>query len=579
MRQLEVLTNAIARRKIKVIFAGSGASTDGGTITLPAFGLNSDLSNEQIDLISGYCDHETGHVVMSDMKVWNEAPPYVKSMLNLLEDIRVEKVVAAQYYGAKLNLGILNRDLYTKTKGPVDQLLIEGYRQITGCDFDLPDFTDNVKSVFGADCFERMAAMESTADALSLASDFVGFLNNLPRFPEQKPEQGEEGQPEQKPEQSEEGQPEQKPEQGDEGQGKGENEGDEGQPEQSENGEEGQIKEENEGDEEDEEGESKRPKAKAENWGRIDGLTNLEDLEDKGEVLRQKIDGIASFTRSDDDYTIFSTAHDKVLPGEEGHDSHYEALRSELGPLNTARARIVQMFRAKVASKWSGNKESGKLNNRRLARTAVGDVAVFREKRVSVETDTAAMFLVDCSASMNEDNKINDATKAVILFLEVLSGAGIKTEVLGYTTCGKKRASGFTRLEALRTYVFKTFAEPMSAKVKRMVAGIPSNKKKNNCDCESLRIAFERLKVRKEARKIMFVLTDGNQAFYSQDYTPAASELGQVIKDITRAGVELIAIDLHSGHAANYYPKAIKVTHRDNLADKLIGELKNLLMV
>ena len=57
-------SSAVFGRKhdVKVVFTGNQAATNGETIMLPAIDRNSTMTDEQMDILRGYVDHESGHV-------------------------------------------------------------------------------------------------------------------------------------------------------------------------------------------------------------------------------------------------------------------------------------------------------------------------------------------------------------------------------------------------------------------------------------------------------------------------------------------------------------------------------------
>lgn len=79
---------------VKVIFHGEIAKTDGKTIVLPT-GLP---ARENPDVMWGYLAHEAAHVRFTD---WNLVPtqPLIKTMLNVLEDARIDRAIMAVYPG------------------------------------------------------------------------------------------------------------------------------------------------------------------------------------------------------------------------------------------------------------------------------------------------------------------------------------------------------------------------------------------------------------------------------------------------------------------------------------------------
>lgn len=101
--------------KIKVVF-GTGAYTDGDTITLPCLPAEKSLSYTEQMVMQGYRDHETMHILCSNMstqsmkelKKLNRAE---FSALNALEDIRIERCAAQAYIGMKQNIQAVNKSL------------------------------------------------------------------------------------------------------------------------------------------------------------------------------------------------------------------------------------------------------------------------------------------------------------------------------------------------------------------------------------------------------------------------------------------------------------------------------------
>ena len=97
MRQLETLTRVMTRRNIRIKFSGAVASTDGKTITLPSFGAGAELTDKQLQLIRGYCDHETAHIQSSNFEQWRSTDSRVRRLVNIIEDIRIEVVIPYQF--------------------------------------------------------------------------------------------------------------------------------------------------------------------------------------------------------------------------------------------------------------------------------------------------------------------------------------------------------------------------------------------------------------------------------------------------------------------------------------------------
>ena len=186
MRQLETLTKAMTRRKIRIKFSGDGASTDGNTITLPSFGAGAELSDKQLQLIRGYCDHETAHIQNTDFGHWYSADSRSRRLVNIIEDIRIERLAAATYPGVRDNLAALNAELLHESDNAFSQLMVEGYRQVSGFNVPVKSYDAEVKVNFGADIIDRMKALESTADAIQLAYSIIDAMSNKQQHQEQE---------------------------------------------------------------------------------------------------------------------------------------------------------------------------------------------------------------------------------------------------------------------------------------------------------------------------------------------------------------------------------------------------------
>lgn len=106
--------------KIKVVF-GDGAYTNGDTITLPSLPAEKSLSYNEQMVMQGYRDHETMHILCSNLtpKSKNELAKLSeaeRSALNGLEDIRIERCAAQAYIGMRQNIQAVNASLGEKLK-------------------------------------------------------------------------------------------------------------------------------------------------------------------------------------------------------------------------------------------------------------------------------------------------------------------------------------------------------------------------------------------------------------------------------------------------------------------------------
>lgn len=94
---------------VNITIGGYGtASTDGHTIHLPA------VSGEYAEALArGYIDHESFHIRLTDMNIMPTAD-FAGALLNVIEDIRIEKSGGKDYPGCASNLKALSEVLVKK---------------------------------------------------------------------------------------------------------------------------------------------------------------------------------------------------------------------------------------------------------------------------------------------------------------------------------------------------------------------------------------------------------------------------------------------------------------------------------
>ena len=105
---LPIVAAAYGRRfGVQVRVGGTQASTDGQAIRIPAI----DDTPIARTLAWGYLTHEAAHLRFTDFAVWNRAikqGPLLKALLNILEDVRVERAIMHPYPGTKRTLDAVN---------------------------------------------------------------------------------------------------------------------------------------------------------------------------------------------------------------------------------------------------------------------------------------------------------------------------------------------------------------------------------------------------------------------------------------------------------------------------------------
>ena len=164
-------------------------------------------------------------------------------------------------------------------------------------------------------------------------------------------------------------------------------------------------------------------------------------------------------------------------------------------------------------------------------------------------------------------------------------------EVLGFTTKnwkgGKSREiwnlsnkpSNPGRLNDLRHIIYKSADVPWRQSKTNIGLMLKEGILKENIDGEAILWAYNRIKKRKEERKILMVISDGapvddsTLSVNSGDYLE--KHLKYVVQAVEKTDVEVLAIGI--GHdVTRYYKKAVKINDIQELGDVMINQLIEL---
>jgi cobaltochelatase CobT len=168
----------------------------------------------------------------------------------------------------------------------------------------------------------------------------------------------------------------------------------------------------------------------------------------------------------------------------------------------------------------------------------------------------------------------------------------VKVEILGFTTRDWKggnarklwleenRPLAPGRLNDIRHIIYKSADQRLNRARHNLGLMLKDGILKENIDGEAVRWAYQRLKARREQRKILMVISDGAPV---DDATLSANSGGYldqhlraVIHDIEREGaVELLAIGI--GHdVTRYYSRAVTLHDVEQLGDAMLEQITGL---
>ena len=320
------------------------------------------------------------------------------------------------------------------------------------------------------------------------------------------------------------------------------------------------------------------------------------DTKSNEKVIQKKINELNL------DYKVFTNEYDEIIKAENLENSDETLkLRKNLDQqligfqdlITKLANKLQRQLLAKQNRAWSFDLEEGLLDSSKLPRIIMdpyNSLSFKKEKDLDFK-DTVVSILIDNSGSMR-GRPITIAAICADILSRTLERCSVKTEILGFTTknwkgglCrelwnkkGKPKIPG--RLNDLRHIIYKSADTHWRQAKNNLGLMLKEGLLKENIDGEAISWAFNRIKKRKEERKILMVISDGapvddsTLSVNSGDFLE--KHLKKVVKYIEeRTEIEILAIGI--GHdVSRYYNRAMKITDVNELGDVMISQLSSL---
>ena len=302
------------------------------------------------------------------------------------------------------------------------------------------------------------------------------------------------------------------------------------------------------------------------------------------------------------DYKIFTNHFDEIIKAENLENfEDCQKLRKTLDQqlvgfqdvITKLANKLQRQLLAKQNRSWEFDLEEGLLDSSKLPRIIIdpyNSLSFKKEKDLDFK-DTVVTLLIDNSGSMR-GRPITIAAICADILSRTLERCSVKVEILGFTTKnwkggksreewnkkGKTKKPG--RLNDLRHIIYKSADTQWRQAKNNLGLMLKEGLLKENIDGEAISWAFNRLKKRKEERKILMVISDGapvddsTLSVNSGDFLE--KHLKKVVKFIEdKTETEILAIGI--GHdVSRYYSRAIKITDVNELGDVMISQLSSL---
>tara|TARA_B100001996_G_scaffold227995_1_gene175639 strand:+ start:883 stop:2673 length:1791 start_codon:yes stop_codon:yes gene_type:complete len=324
--------------------------------------------------------------------------------------------------------------------------------------------------------------------------------------------------------------------------------------------------------------------------------TNSDEQNSENVTQKTNIDSVNK------NYNIYTTQFDEIAKAENLEtEEEINKLRNNLDQqlvtfqdlITKLANKLQRQLLAKQSRSWEFDLEEGLLDSSKLTRVVIDpyhSLSFKKEKDLEFK-DTVVTLLIDNSGSMR-GRPITIAALCADILSRTLERCSVKVEILGFTTKNwkggksrelwnnKNKQKNPGRLNDLRHIIYKNADTHWRQSKKNIGLMLKEGLLKENIDGEAILWAFNRLKKRKEERKILMVISDGapvddsTLSVNSGDFLE--KHLKKMVKFIeNKTDIEILAIGI--GHdVSRYYNKAIKITDVQELGDVMISELSGL---
>jgi len=320
------------------------------------------------------------------------------------------------------------------------------------------------------------------------------------------------------------------------------------------------------------------------------------DEQSSEQIVQKNIDNINL------DYKIFTTQFDEITKAENLENANEvsklrRTLDQQLVGFHDVITKLANKLQRQLLAKqnraWEFDLEEGLLDSSKLPRIIMdpyNSLSFKKEKDLDFK-DTIVTLLIDNSGSMR-GRPITIAAICADILSRTLERCSVKVEILGFTTKNwkggqsrehwnknsKPKTPG--RLNDLRHIIYKGADTHWRQAKNNLGLMLKEGLLKENIDGEAISWAYNRIKKRKEERKILMVISDGapvddsTLSVNSGDFLE--KHLRKMVKFIeNKTEIEVLAIGI--GHdVSRYYDKAIKITDVNELGDVMISQLSSL---
>ena len=613
------------------IVIGSNFSSDCKTkITIPPISDQADPWIRFVTEVGVY--HEVEHINETDSSCLSKDPNLFK-VHNAIEDIRIEKLGARKHAGIgpkqksflsrfikeNINARFSNPDVPV-IKKILDLVYLKGSeRRLGDLGIEVPQDIGDLFNKKAGDLFDAIDAMETNDDAHKIAKELYKRLKTIepPKPPEQpqqknqKSQKGEKGNDSSKEDGDSDNQDRDDGAESEQSEGDNKNESESsesGKSEEPEDTDTGREKGSPENSKDDGSGpdecESNKFDTESSNEGKDSSSDKPSDEPSSAsskpkpdplekELAKQakdesvKVDSIGDeiaktvndYANTTQIYRVDESVEDVVYKQNPKSYWQDEVGRYESeGRRTTAYlgGRFRSLFISEQAKRWISSQRSGKLDTRKLWND--NSDSIFRKRTEGRREDSAVSLVIDNSGSM-KGNKSNVASSILTALAGELDRVRIPFECMGFTSTRNndydKNKVGI-RTSPIHINMIKSFGESYRRTKYRFVWPSFSSL---TVELDCIKYAVNRLIQRRETKKILFVLCDGDVESGSSQLNNALNRAEiEYVKRLEKAGIYVVGFGIQSYTPATFFTNHIIVNELDGFARTFFKELSKILI-
>ncbi len=554
---------------VKVVVGGDSAYTDGKTIVVPH--VNESFGS--LEPLWGFLLHEAQHVKHTNFNVERKGA-FFSSLVNILEDVRIERDCTMEYLGAQKMLDacadyMVKQQHYTHVKSEDSPARIIGsfclfYGQLKGVkQHFLQQLLDSSTSALRAVAPELEAPliaildeailkMESTQDAADYSRKIMTLIEDIIN------EQSQQDQDQQQGQGSDDGDGEDQDQQ--QGQGSDDGDGEDQDQQQGQGSDDGDDEQANS----DKSGESSDKNQSHDGNGSKSQQKPNQLTQEQVDSLKEALTALAENCLQDvrdalkkDLYAQHDSSQTNLAEEKEGTFSAY---------LGAARYRKAMMNSVALRRQFTGLLQSdqqtadrrsrhGKLG-RNLAQVVQGETKLFVRRAIKRDTGAAVHILVDMSGSMN--TPVSDQTSMFDVAIEAAATMFAALEPLPNTSIGLSYFD-CNLVKAIK------HGERLSDKKKELGA-VPGGSTETgpailNCIGELLAC--------KQDKRMLFVVTDGCPNY--------EEELKDALEVAKQHGVTVYGVGIKLPEVKRLFDNAVVINNPSELKTELLSLTRNAL--